>query len=396
MAKLNQVDVYFVARELDEMLSGARLDNAYEYEDGRVRLKFRHERLGVRHVLIEPGVTVHATEWVEEPPESPPAFAAAIRKHLQNGVLTSVTQVNFDKLLIFHFSKASDFELVVELYGSGNAMLLSSGPRQILSAWRYEKGGKSREIVPKKSYAFPSSPAKSHFRDFDSKGLAARLHPPYDKALFDESDLPKECARVALIRAGIDNNAPRENVGPVQWEALERVLKELLERPSPRIVTGGDAGPRYSSFETPLNETENEIVFTSLSEALDAYDRAVLEWKAEHPQDESAKTLGQSRLGVTAKRKEKAAPARQKGEVEIRKVELALEQQKKALDELTAEEAQAKRAGEWLYNNYALADELANKLNAGASEAELEKLAKARNAAVKVTKPGKGIEIELA
>ncbi len=80
MAKLNQVDVFFVARELDEMLGGARLDNAYEYEDGRVRLKFRHERLGVRHVLVTPGVTAMLAAFL--------AGAPALAQRLKNLELT--------------------------------------------------------------------------------------------------------------------------------------------------------------------------------------------------------------------------------------------------------------------------------------------------------------------
>ncbi len=136
---LTSLEIAAIILELRDRLAGTRIKNIYQTKRKTLILRLHKPDDANLSLLIESGKRLHLTSYLQEKPQQPPAFCMALRKHLRNGVVNNINQVEFERILTINVNtRAGEFKLVVELFGDGNIILVDSH-NLIQQALRFKK-----------------------------------------------------------------------------------------------------------------------------------------------------------------------------------------------------------------------------------------------------------------
>ncbi|WP_456473157.1 ribosome rescue protein RqcH [Methanocaldococcus sp.] len=345
--EITNVDVCCIVNELQNLVNG-RLDKAFLIENEQNReliLKIHAPEGGSREVVISVGKYkyITLTNYEREKPKLPPSFAMLLRKYLKNAKIIKIEQVNFDRIVIFHFEvKGEVYKLIAELFGEGNIILLNSEDTIILPL-RIERWS-TRNIVPKEKYKFPpQKPLNPYNLDFS---IAYEVFKDY----FLENK-GVECVRLIsrvfglgglyaeeiCERAGIDKkkkNLSEEEIKKL-FETSKNLFNEIFNNKKPQIVLKD--GEYFDVVPIDLKKYQNleKKYYNSFLEAVDDY---------------FAKFL----FSVEIK-KEKS-----KIEREIERQENILKRQLETLNKYKEESEKNQIKGDLIYANYQIVEELLN------------------------------------
>jgi len=142
-------DVYEMIKELQDLI-GMRVNTVYRIEnDLRIKLFGKG-----RKDLVITKEAFYVTRYPRQAPKIAKSFAMLLRKYLKGLWLYQVQQVNFDRVVEFHFGYADEthYILVGELFGKGNIILCSQ--EEIIGVLRREKW-KDRILYPHQQYKYP-------------------------------------------------------------------------------------------------------------------------------------------------------------------------------------------------------------------------------------------------
>lgn len=323
---MGNLDYFYALKELAPQLEGARLDGAYDYFGG-FRLRFRKE--GAQYNLaVELGVRLHLTQKLPESQKEPSSFVKLLRAHLDNAVLEKVQQINFDRLVSLKFSRRRT--LVFEQLGKGNALLLDENGK-IIRPMRGEEFS-SRKLRKGEIYSPPPN-EKMHPMQVNNL-VFAKPEERAVAALSKTVNLAPFYLEEALVRAGFPKTAL---AGEIEAAAVLSEAKQFLnQHASATVYLDAEGEPAaFAPFQLKKFGGEQLVSksFVGFSEALDEYYCGHFE--------------GQAIVRSTAKLEE-----------EKERLQGAFEQQKKALEKMVLEEREAREAGEWIYSNYALVEQV--------------------------------------
>jgi len=343
--ELTSVDIAALAGEL-EAYEGARLDKAYLYDDGFVRLKLRDYDRGRLELLIDTGGTKHvrlaAPEHVPPAPDRPPNFAMMLRNRMEGATLTGVEQFAFDRILQLSFERDDGHTTVVaELFGDGNLAVLD-GAGEVVDCLETVRL-KSRTVAPGSKYEFPD--ARFDPLSVDRDGFAARLRQSDTdvvRTLATQLNFGGLWAEELCTRAGVEKTL---GIGELTDDGVDRLydtVGALAER-----LRAGDLDPRVYLSEgrrvdvTPIPLEEHADLdaerFETFTDALDGYFTNV---EADGGQ---AAESGTDRPDF---------------ESEIETKRRIIEQQEGAIEEFERQAEAEREKAELLYANYDLVDEV--------------------------------------
>ncbi len=144
-------DIYEMVTELQSLIA-MRVNTVYQIgQDLRIKLFGKG-----RKDLVITKEAFYITRYPRRAPQTPTGFAMQLRKYLKASFLYVIRQVNFDRIVEFHFgyNNETQYILVAELFGKGN-IILHSG-EEIIGVLRKEKW-KDRILYPHKEYKYPPS-----------------------------------------------------------------------------------------------------------------------------------------------------------------------------------------------------------------------------------------------
>ena len=153
MKPMSNVDIYTISNELDNLLSGARVDKSFQPTKDIVVMRFHVPGTGRVDLVMQCGSRIHISQYPLENPTTPPTFPMLLRKRVKGAHVVSVKQHNFDRVVEIKFKKDKCYTLIVELFDKGNIILLDDENNIILPLKR--KHLSDRDISSKKEYAFP-------------------------------------------------------------------------------------------------------------------------------------------------------------------------------------------------------------------------------------------------
>ena len=344
--ELTSVDIAALAGELGAY-EGARLEKAYLYDDGFVRLKLRDYDRGRLELLIDTGETKHVRlappEHVPPAPERPPNFAMMLRNRMEGATLAGVEQFEFDRILQLSFERDDGHTtLVAELFGDGNLAVLD-GAGEVIDCLQTVRL-KSRTVAPGTPYEFHD--ARFNPLSVDREGFAARLRQSDTdvvRTLATQLNFGGLWAEELCTRAGIEKVLDIAELDDDGIDHLYGTVGDLADR-----LRAGDLDPRVYREDdrrvdvTPMPLEERADLdpepFDAFTDALDDYFT-----KFEADADEDPVDSG---------------PDRPEFEAEIEKNQRIIEQQEGAIDSFD-EQAEAEREkAELLYANYDLVEEV--------------------------------------
>ena len=302
---LDAVTVSALAKELSERLEGGRIDKVQQPERDMLLLSLRAKGENLRLVIAAGTGNARAgiTRGSFENPAEPPMFCMLMRKHLVGARILSVTQPEYERLLIFtldthdELGVQSEKKLAVELIGrSANAVLIGADGRIIDCMRRMDFAGDAlRRMLPGMIYRLPPKQEKPVFFALDPEQrraliAAADKTVPVDKWLMDSfSALSPLICRELAYRCNNDYvNLP--NACDALCEAV--AAGEL----APWLISI-DGKPKDFSFMAisqygPAAQFER---YDSFSEMLDAFytrrDRAEQQRRRSHDLIKTVRTL---------------------------------------------------------------------------------------------------------
>ncbi|MBU7014396.1 MAG: NFACT family protein [Theionarchaea archaeon] len=239
-------DVREMSQELQEIV-GMRCNTVYQI-DHLVRIKLFGRG---RKDLVISKEAFYVTRYPRRAPQKATNFAMLLRKYLKGCWLYGITQVNFDRIVEFHFGYDQEprFVLVAELFGKGNIILHSED--EIIGVLRKEKW-KDRILYPHKKYSYPPTRLSIDipFADFE------KLKIQTEKDLAVSFNFGNLYAREIFLRA---ESSSAEDL----YEAMHSFERK------PNIPGENDVVP----FELLVYQDSEKEFFPSFTEAVDEFYR---------------------------------------------------------------------------------------------------------------------------
>lgn len=302
---LDAVTVSALAKELSERLEGGRIDKVQQPERDMLLLSLRAKGENLRLVIAAGTGNARAgiTRGSFENPAEPPMFCMLMRKHLVGARILSVTQPEYERLLIFtldthdELGVQSEKKLAVELIGrSANAVLIGADGRIIDCMRRMDFAGDAlRRMLPGMIYRLPPKQEKPVFFALDPAQRRALIASadktvPVDKWLMDSfSALSPLICRELAYRCNNDYvNLP---------DACDALCEAVAAGELAPWLISIDGKPKDFSFMAisqygPAAQLER---YDSFSEMLDAFytrrDREEQQRRRSHDLTKTVRTL---------------------------------------------------------------------------------------------------------
>ena len=274
MKPMSNVDIFTISDELNNLLSGARVDKSFQPTKDIVVMRFHVPGTGRVDLVMQCGSRIHISQYPLENPTTPPTFPMLLRKRIKGGHVESIKQHNFDRVVEIRVKKEKYYTIIVELFDKGNIILLDDENNIILPLKR--KHWSNRDISSKREYVFPEERGINPITVTENEF----------KELFennDDSDVVRTLARNGLgslyaeeviARANeiieIDKNTMNSDLSEEQLKGLYEGFNKLFdslknESIKPQIAKSNskeDVIPldliKYESFEKTYYNSFNE------------------------------------------------------------------------------------------------------------------------------------------
>ena len=194
---MDGLTVGFMARELDRMLVGGRIDRITQPERDTVILVIRagNENRNLLLCASAQNARCHLTGSRFTNPLEPPALCMLMRKQLLGGRVLAVRQVDGDRIIhidLDTIGEMGDHEprrLVLEIMGRHSNLMLLNGEGKILESAHHVNAEMSRvrQVQAGMKYAPPPGQGKLNPAEMKAEALLERIEEqgnlPFEKAL---------------------------------------------------------------------------------------------------------------------------------------------------------------------------------------------------------------------
>ncbi len=293
---LDGITTHFLAQELDNRLSGGRIDKVYQPSRYDIYLLIRCDSTNYRLLLTAnpSGPRIHLTESMRENPMLPPSFCMLLRKHLQGARIVSVTSPGYERIVeitvstVDELGDRKDKRLIIEMMGRYSNVILVNCQDRIFDSLLHvdQKMSRVREIMPARPYVYPPAQGKlspsdalARVRAGELPVLTESLQRPLEKGLQDslQGFSPELCREICFL-SGIDS---RKGIRQLENDEIHRLLQasaDLLGRIvdgciSPAAYRSAAGEPYYLFHALALREAGVPTLFPGISEAMDAVHR---------------------------------------------------------------------------------------------------------------------------
>lgn len=288
--------LHAVVHEINTLGGGGRIEKIYQPEKEEILIQMR-TLAGGRRLLINcsssnPRICFSATQ--KENPPNAPMFCMLLRKHLMGGLLTKITQCDFERVAILEFNTRDEMGyeckkyLIAEIMGKYSNLIFADGDMKIISAFKIIDFSTSslRQILPGMKYELPPPQEKMNpmLADFDLFEKA------YDNYPFDKScdkfitsaylGIAASTAREMVYRAiGKHNASKYECDAKALWQGFSSVMECILNNQyTPSVVYENGIPIEYcftslAHYSAPCTIKEFDLLSTMLDVFYESRDK---------------------------------------------------------------------------------------------------------------------------
>ena len=287
---LDGIVVASLAKELQENFTNARLSKIAQPEKDELLLTLKGPN-GQKRLLLSASASlplVYITGTNKPSPMTAPNFCMLLRKHVANGRITSITQPDMERILVFEIEHLDDLgdlrhkKLIIELMGKHSNIIFCDENDMILDSIKHISAQVSsvREVLPGRTYFIPAQQDKmnpleetaEHFTEHAlSKpcGVAKAIYTSY-------TGISPLAANEFCYRADVDGDAPCASLNEAQKEKLAEVfLAAMIDiregRFYPNIIMHQDEPVEYAAIPLTSYASDTVVSYDSISEVLENY-----------------------------------------------------------------------------------------------------------------------------
>ena len=240
---LDGLVIHSLAHELTTKLVGGKIDRVHQPENDELVLYIRNNKENFKLVLSSsasnPRVYI-ANDYKKENPIKAPMFCMLFRKYIQGGIITEISQVNFERIIKISVESFDELkekttkDIYIEIMGRHSNIILVQNSKIIDSIKRIPPSvSRVRQLLPNMTYELPPAQDKINpikgtsiksfiniLREFDGpiyKGI-------YSKFLGISPSVAKEiCHRANLNPNDNGNDKTRDELS-----VLYRIFSDLF------------------------------------------------------------------------------------------------------------------------------------------------------------------------
>ncbi len=246
------VTIAAVVKELNDTCLGGRLYKIAQPESDELLLTIKTGE-GQRRLLLSADASlplVYLTGQNKPSPMTAPGFCMLLRKHLQNGRITAVTQPGLERIIhidVEHLDEMGDLchkTLIVEIMGKHSNIIFCNEEGMILDSIKHVSGLVSslREVLPGKPYFVAQTQDKLDPLSCEQEqfitALTSRPAVLYKAIYQSYTGISPVLAQEVCHRSGLDGDAPTAAFSPQELEKTYHVFREMMDR-----VQNGDFAP---------------------------------------------------------------------------------------------------------------------------------------------------------
>ena len=324
---LSSVDIHFLVKEL-QFLIGGKIDNIYQPEKKELLLQFHVPNRGKQILRILPKAMYIAKEKAAA--EKQLGFCMILRKYLENARLKEIKQLESERIVEFVFEKEESYNLFVELFSKGNAILAKTKNKEIIEVQETQVWS-DRTVKQGEKYSYPKK--EFNFLEITKEDLKKLLKKSEKESLVKclAMDLGLGglyAEEICLLAKENKNSKPSEADEKTIFEAIKELKNKKIDA---RIVYKDSELTDAVPFETESYKNQKQEKAESFDAALELYFSKIT-----------------TKESVEAKRYKN----------EIEKIEKIIEQQKEQIEEAKKQEEENREKGNVVYNNYQLIKEI--------------------------------------
>lgn len=327
-SSLSSFDVTAVVAELQTVVGGF-VDKVYHPSVDHLVLGVRTPGEGKSFVHFVSGRWLYLSKESGDMPQEPSAFARMLRKNISNSKITGVAQQGFDRIAVLTLEKGGRYDLILELFGKGNAVLVKEG---VIVQPLTSRTWKHRDVRARKPFSFPPpvpdpkaiSPEDlaAIFRDSDSDVV---------RTTATKLNVGGKYSEEICMRANLDGGLPAKGLGDDELARLIGTIRGMIDEAclSRQGLVVSDAGEvvDVAPIELVVYRELASDRFQSFSEAVEEYIRRM------------------------PKKEERVAP--EERDDQLGRLRRTLAQQEEAVLSLQRESLEAHKTGDSLFANYA-------------------------------------------
>lgn len=285
--------IHCLVHELDETLTGSHISRIAQPEREELQMTMKTSN-GQRRLLISANASlplIYLTDNTKASPMTAPSFCMLLRKHIQGGLIESIEQVGYERVIRFTIGHRNEMGdparkyLYVEIMGKYSNIIFTDEDHVIIDAVKRVPASMSsvREVLPGRKYFIPSQ--EGHTNPLEMT----------DQKLFEQTVLskPLSCIKALMnsftgfsslmsseicYRAGIDGNMACASLNDAQkdkfWETFSSVMTDIRNNEyAPCIVCHprDDRPKEYAALKLTSFADMKVIFYDSMSEVLETY-----------------------------------------------------------------------------------------------------------------------------
>ncbi len=286
---LDGLTLGLVARELDAVLTGGRVNKIIQPERDEIVLTIRSGGTN-RQLLLSATANcarAHLTTTHKNNPLEPPALCMLMRKHITGGRIVGIRAVESDRILeieIEHFDELGDRarkKLICEFMGKHSNLIFVGGDGRIIDSARRvtEAISSVREVLPGLRYELPPAHGKIPYDRVEAdalhEALAGKSGPLHKLIAGSISGMSAQTARELAFRATGSEDAHSDEIDlRAACESIADSLRRIPQSIAPAILFNEEGAPVDAVAFPYLSRAHlNAEPYPTISEALDAFYR---------------------------------------------------------------------------------------------------------------------------
>ena len=286
------VTIANIVHELNNELIGGRLYKIAQPESDELLLTIKTSN-GQKRLLLSADASlplIYLTESNKQSPLTAPNFCMLLRKHLQNGRITGITQPGLERIVrinVEHLDEMGDLcqkSLIVEIMGKHSNIIFCNESDMIIDSIKHISAAVSsvREVLPGKPYFVANTQDKLNAltTDFESfKEVIGRKAQPVFKAIYGSfTGISPILAQELCHRAAIDGEASTAALSSTDYTKLFQAFEEMTSTVktgcfTPNVAYTGNRPVEYASVPLTIyaGGADKITPFASISTLLEHY-----------------------------------------------------------------------------------------------------------------------------
>lgn len=286
------ITVAAIVRQLNDLLKGGRVYKIAQPEPDELLLTIK-TGAGQHRLLISASASlplIYLTGRNKQSPMTAPNFCMLLRKHLQNGRITGISQPGLERVVridMEHLDEMGDLcqkTLIVEIMGKHSNIIFCGEDGVIIDSIKRVSALVSsvREVLPGKPYFVPRTVEKQDPLSCDAENFAALLRSkpmPVYKAVYScYTGISPVVAQELCYRAGVDGEVPVSGVDEAGMLRLQREFFAMTEQIragkfAPCIAYSGKEPVEYGAclLTMYMQGADHIEKYDSMSELLEIY-----------------------------------------------------------------------------------------------------------------------------